>query len=715
MAHKLLEKYPHMDGDFLFVNVNTFPKYLYPILKEPPTSPVSQTAWEYYNTIKDNYLNAVDSDFCFFCGGHLCDEAYADEMWFRTALESQTGEDIWIVSKLNSNPKSKWYGKLILVASEPKSLSLSQGEPLEVQTEEQIPVTDARADDTTLPLIQRYPSLYDLVFLHNERIENWLFQMTPDTTSSTNRVRNLFEERYKTNGEDVCYFYRDGQQCMQDEADTFYFDTGLLSKSGEVIYLQCERNSTLGREPWFGKYFNTNNRQTGIKLKQLFERICIFRKHVEYGLSELTTDIDSSMFFDDICERIANRFASLQPEEVLYFDETRQVESETDAKGMVFPTGYKSADGEEIMLRCERNLDPKITQPWISRRFYLPSQNAFHGRHPRKWLFSWAVFPNNNPSNMGGVLKDLKELAMYENWSIGQGNGLSVLYKYFVYTFARLWRENKVIETKKYAAFNTGLVNRYYEYIYAMFVPVSNPGADIRKWRFYGFCIDAQDRLGKELSRYFPVRPQPARYFDPREPIYFSFSDTLPIKAQIPSYDADHILLERTYRLPTQFLLKHAGRITGLPEKLDEISQLPANDSKERNRKWLEVSKMLRSSDDVVRSMRDSLDKAIEVAVRRAVWNYRTVIPYYTPADDRISLLLPISLTEYDVPDFAMVLELNSDSGQIHYFGHTIITLAMAYSNARLVCRPESDWLNIQLVNNTRDAITVEDDEDEEP
>jgi hypothetical protein len=41
------------------------------------------------------------------------------------------------------------------------------------------------------------------------------------------------------------------------------------------------------------------------------------------------------------------------------------------------------------------------------------------------------------------------------------------------------------------------------------------------------------------------------------------------------------------------------------------------------------------------------------------------------------------------------------------YLGHTMLPLDWAYKNARLVCRPDSDWLDTEEI-----AQTVADDED---
>lgn len=58
---------------------------------------------------------------------------------------------------------------------------------------------------------------------------------------------------------------------------------------------------------------------------------------------------------------------------------------------------------------------------------------------------------------------------------------------------------------------------------------------------------------------------------------------------------------------------------------------------------------------------------------------------------------LPLDLTENNVPDVALVVEL-TESGA--YLGQTILTMRMAYTNARLVSRPDSDWLSTEICAN---------------
>lgn len=63
------------------------------------------------------------------------------------------------------------------------------------------------------------------------------------------------------------------------------------------------------------------------------------------------------------------------------------------------------------------------------------------------------------------------------------------------------------------------------------------------------------------------------------------------------------------------------------------------------------------------------------------------VLQYY---EGKIQLLLPLCLMSDDKPDVAIAVTKKDNS----YQGHTCITLDMAYNNARLIAKPESNWLS---------------------
>lgn len=70
--------------------------------------------------------------------------------------------------------------------------------------------------------------------------------------------------------------------------------------------------------------------------------------------------------------------------------------------------------------------------------------------------------------------------------------------------------------------------------------------------------------------------------------------------------------------------------------------------------------------------------------------NFKTAIPQYYPRVRQLQLLLPMCLVSDDHVDMALAVE-KTPSGT--YLGHTALPLDWAYKNARLICRPDSDWL----------------------
>ena len=81
------------------------------------------------------------------------------------------------------------------------------------------------------------------------------------------------------------------------------------------------------------------------------------------------------------------------------------------------------------------------------------------------------------------------------------------------------------------------------------------------------------------------------------------------------------------------------------------------------------------------------LTGAIETAIERVARNYKAAVPQFYRG--RVQLLLPLCLTEPARADLALVFE-KFDS---HYRASTCLTLDMAYNNARLLARPDRDWL----------------------
>ena len=84
------------------------------------------------------------------------------------------------------------------------------------------------------------------------------------------------------------------------------------------------------------------------------------------------------------------------------------------------------------------------------------------------------------------------------------------------------------------------------------------------------------------------------------------------------------------------------------------------------------------------------LTGAVELMKRRVSANYKLAIPQCY--EDKIQLLLPLCLdTDEGKPDLALAVTKLDNC----YQGYTCFTLDMAYNNARLIAKPESNWLSI--------------------
>jgi cold shock CspA family protein len=321
---------------------------------------------------------------------------------------------------------------------------------------------------------------------------------------------------------------------------------------------------------------------------------------------------------------------------------------------------------------------------------------------PSSYLFQWAFIQlddidADDGTTKKGVLHDLARVALKEDWAYGHfekryNTPFPILRNYLINTFFKLYRDGETREVShagdNWAAFNTGLVNELYDPIYALFEKNSQPP---RPWKFHAFCSANIGRAGQVLVRNFNPLPKPARYFDKLDQVIFD-----PEVEIAPRYD--HIVYDSIARgrYPVEFLKKHC------PKSVDwiDVDQIP----KEDREKYLSgFVNGIKSEPRVDRDIRNRVDDAIELAVKRARWNFKTAIPLYYPRTGNISLLLPIALVDDERVDLALVITRTAAGG---YSGETVYKLNWAYDHARLVCRPDSDWL-------TRQADD-EDDEDEE-
>jgi cold shock CspA family protein len=311
---------------------------------------------------------------------------------------------------------------------------------------------------------------------------------------------------------------------------------------------------------------------------------------------------------------------------------------------------------------------------------------------PGSYLSEWAFFywDHEGDADKTKPIPQLASMALEELWdyedSEGRKEKYSILKGYIKYTFYRLYNEKKIhFSTEKdYAVFNTGLVNKLYDPIYGIFEP--NKKSDKQPWHFMSFCCVNEGKFGDILGENFKDLPPAPKYFEKPEDLIFDPDS--PIRP-----DWKHIIqdaIERD-RYPYDFLAQNLPSGLHIPQRGEMGSK-----------KW---SNFLRdyvegiSKDSMVeRRIRHIVENAINTAVKRARWNFKTAIPTYYPRQNCISLLLPMGLVHDEKIDVALVISKTKAGG---YTGETVYPLNWAYSHSRLVCRPQSDWLTLDVVSET--------------
>ncbi len=387
---------------------------------------------------------------------------------------------------------------------------------------------------------------------------------------------------------------------------------------------------------------------------------------------------------------------SVSPEEIRAalcedFEEARNGRIRFYEGKMIFPCRYPKRNGEPVELTLKRSTyDGK---PWYLNFIDTICRTGTpRPVYPGKLLESFAFL-----GSWSSFLTELAEKAIHEDWDFADSYSREnhILIQYIKYTFYRLTKEDKVCiaPDNSFAAFNTGLVDKHYDDIYACFLP-NDPNLET-KWKFTGFCTAASGGLGKQLVNCFNPLPQPPHYIKRNEDLIFDLEKPLH-----PDYE--HIIIDNIHRLPVKFL---ADQLNDSAEATELLQRLATADRYTRRSLYDQLKVLITENSRLFIRVQNRIKDAIELARKRVRWNYKTAIPSYFPKRNTMSLMLPLCLTETDTPDVALVVEL-TQSGS--YQGQTILTLPQAYIDARLLCRLNSDWLTSVHTGTSYDS-------DEEP
>lgn len=240
----------------------------------------------------------------------------------------------------------------------------------------------------------------------------------------------------------------------------------------------------------------------------------------------------------------------------------------------------------------------------------------------------------------------LSTLAEDEDWNYREKPSRDdhvILRSYVKYTFLRLHELPDCVLTSNdntSLSFNTGLVTPFQEQIFALFRrrPASQSGPP---WLLRGFEKASSVSF---LALFGGTLPPMAWYYD--DPAELVFDTRLPLSMNVEHVPHDPERFPNTLN-------------TLAPEDLAALVNAKAPEAVER--------------------------------VRR---NYKTAIPQFyrdgRTGQGKMQLLLPVALLRRDNVELALAVDrLPSDV----YLGRTVLTLDWAYNNARLLTRPDTDWL----------------------
>lgn len=237
-------------------------------------------------------------------------------------------------------------------------------------------------------------------------------------------------------------------------------------------------------------------------------------------------------------------------------------------------------------------------------------------------------------------LRYLEKIAEPEIWIFHDrlnNKPMDVLRYYLIHTFDQCFKQKRISidENHQNAAFNTGLMTASGEEIFTTFAKSTNYEPDnpsTNYWHLNGF-YKASER--KFLNIDFAA-PEMATYFEDYNELYFD-----------PTYEIvvnfDHIYDDNYDRLPSEF------------------QQLPKEIACQAFRGFLDHTKK---------------------RIRR---NSRIPVPQFY--SNRIMFLVPVNV----FGEKPIVLALEKKGSQ--YRANTVLTMNMAYNCARLLTKPESNWL----------------------
>ncbi len=233
---------------------------------------------------------------------------------------------------------------------------------------------------------------------------------------------------------------------------------------------------------------------------------------------------------------------------------------------------------------------------------------------------------------------ELSRLAEKEIWSIPGGGKFGILKNYITYTFDKVFNERNIFFSgdadgnDEFCCFNTGLLTTNGEDVICIFNRFKNSKQFF--WHIMGFRQESH----RDIMNNFNQTPPVAKYFSDPSDAYFD---------------------------PNVEMLSNIDHI------IDDNFNRFSDDLRKKGKDYIVV--LLKAS--------------LEVTRKKCKRNYRIAVPQFYK--NKIMYLLPINL---DGTNMALAVEKINQ----RYRANTIFTIEMAYKNARLLMKPEADWLELK-------------------
>lgn len=352
-----------------------------------------------------------------------------------------------------------------------------------------------------------------------------------------------------------------------------------------------------------------------------------------------------------------------------------------------FDTTYKFRDSNErIFCYTQKNIKYDPTHPNNMPQYFRLAflrERKLRAKIARGIHIADIYFDTLPQMNL--FLKRLAEKAVFEDWSFKDYDAKvahPILKSYLENSFIQGMCNNEILFKRddNIICMNTGLLNPYFNDIYIICSIQAMEEDDLFKERYINPQIKDSSELRHDYDILYPPKPV-SFYQDVKDLIFDCNTASKEEGVQINDY---HIFEENIERINLS---------------------LPKDKS-------LYDKTSIASLYNCKKDFEAALNNSLKLAKR----NYKLITPQFWPDTGRVQYLVPIYINgmcnetnQVILPNVALCLEKQPDG---RYFGTTVLTLGMAYQNARLIAKPDTFWLDPNLIGSKN--ITEDEEDDSE-